>query len=58
MYNKEIDQICDAWKKACETYPNQRPGQLFYNAVGDPFYSRSGEIVQSLEEYAADAEPK
>lgn len=49
-----IDDIANYWKMACRAYPEQRAGQVFLNAVGDPFHLSCQDITDRLNAYGLD----
>lgn len=47
-----IPDIANYWQMACRAYPEQRAGQVFYNAIGDPFHISCQDIIDHLNAYA------
>lgn len=54
MHPKTADELMRAWQLACRMHPDERPGQVFFNAVGDSFYKSPNTIIQDLITYAED----
>jgi hypothetical protein len=55
LYDKAdmLGRICGAWARACMSHPNERIGQVFSNAVGDPFHQGCEQILDGLQAYGS-----
>lgn len=51
-----IIDLSFALAHAAAAFPEQRIGQVFSNAVGDPFYMSCDRICEALEAYAKTGE--